>query len=219
MGRNTEFICRALLFDFDGVLVDSTESVARVWRRWAEKRGLEPEPVIQSAQGRRSIENVRRWAPEVDAEAENRVVERMEIEDAAGLHSIEGAKALLAWLPADRWTIVTSSTRPLALARMRAAGLTPPAAMITAGDVTNGKPHPEPWLKGASLLGCEPKDCIVFEDTAAGIESAHKAGMRVIGLTTTYPAEKLQAADCLVPSLAHIVPSLSSRGEIVLAAQ
>jgi sugar-phosphatase len=218
MGRNTEFRCRALLFDFDGVLVDSTASVARVWTRWAEVRGLDPEEVVRTAQGRRSIENVRRWAPDVDAEAENLNVERMEIEDAAGLKSLSGARELLTWLPADRWTIVTSSTRPLALARMKAANLQPPPAMITGNDVINGKPHPEPWLKGASLLGFAPEDCIVFEDTAAGIESGHAAGMRVIALTTTYPAEALREADCIVRSLADIAPSLDPDGYITLAA-
>lgn len=218
MGRNTEFRCRALLFDFDGVLVDSTASVARVWTRWAEDRGLDPEEVVRTAQGRRSIENVRRWAPDVDAEAENLNVERMEIEDAAGLKALSGARELLTWLPADRWTIVTSSTRPLALARMKAANLQPPAAMITGNDVINGKPHPEPWLKGASLLGFAPEDCVVFEDTAAGIESGHAAGMRVIALTTTYPVEALREADCIVRSLADISPALGPDGYITLAA-
>lgn len=218
MGRNTEFRCRALLFDFDGVLVDSTASVARVWTRWAEDRGLDPEEVVCTAQGRRSIENVRRWAPDVDAEAENLNVERMEIEDAAGLKALSGARELLTWLPADRWTIVTSSTRPLALARMKAANLQPPAAMITGNDVINGKPHPEPWLKGASLLGFAPEDCVVFEDTAAGIESGHAAGMRVIALTTTYPVEALREADCIVRSLADISPALGPDGYITLAA-
>ncbi|HYX52725.1 MAG TPA: HAD-IA family hydrolase [Candidatus Limnocylindrales bacterium] len=193
--------CAAVLFDLDGVLVDSTPAVARVWRAWALKRGLDPAWTVQQAHGRRSIETVRALAPELDAEVENRNVEKMEIEDREGVVQLPGALQLMSNLPSERYAVVTSATRPLAEARLLYAGLPVPKNMITASDVVEGKPSPEPFLKGAQLLGFAPRDCLVFEDAPAGIAAARAAGMRVIALQTTYPADELQSADFLVPSL------------------
>lgn len=198
-----QFSCRALLFDLDGVLVDSTASVGRVWRRWAERHELEPEAVIRTAHGRRSIETIRLWAPHLDAVAENRIVEHMEIE-----HTRE----LLSSLPPDCWAVVTSGTRALARSRLHAAGLQTPAVLVSADDVERGKPHPEPWLKAAQTLGAAPADCLVLEDTLAGVESAHAAGMRVIALTTTYDASVLQSAECIVATLAGLIARSTPTG-------
>jgi mannitol-1-/sugar-/sorbitol-6-phosphatase len=198
------FRCQAILFDLDGVLVDSTAAVARVWRCWALEHGLDPESMIDEAHGRRSIETIRLVAPHLDAEQENRRVESMEIADRRGVKALPGAESLLHKLPAQRFTVVTSATRALAQARMQHAGLHLPSRFISADDVSEGKPSPEPYLKGARLLGFGPADCLVFEDTASGIASARAGGISVIAVATTYPRSALAAADGVVDSLADI---------------
>lgn len=186
--------CEALLFDMDGVLINSTPAVARVWRRWAIERGFNPEEVVARAHGRPSLTTVKEYLPDADHEAENREVERREIEDLEGVAPLPGALELLASLPADRWTIVTSCTRTLAEVRIRAAGLPLPKTLVTSNDITNGKPHPDPYLKGASKLGFQPTDCVVIEDVPAGVRSGKAAGARVIAFTTTVKREVLAAA-------------------------
>lgn len=196
--------CSAILFDLDGVLVDSTPAVERVWRGWAADHGIDPDFVMQWAHGRRSVETIRRVAPEMDAPKENLNVERREIEDLEGVRVIEGAAELLASIPPDRWIIVTSATRALAEARMNYVHLPLPKNAVTAENVERGKPDPEPYLKGAALLGFPPAECLVIEDTAPGIAAAKAAGMQAIGLTTTYPAYDLRHADVVVRSCADI---------------
>lgn len=159
---------------------------------------------MQWAHGRRSFETIRRVAPYIDAARENLKVERREIEDLEGVRIIPGAAELIASIPPGHWTIVTSATRELARARLGHVGLPLPAEAITAEMVQNGKPDPEPYLKGAMQLAFAPKSCIVIEDTAAGIASAKRAGMQAIALTTTYPAHELREADIIVRSCADI---------------
>ena len=188
----------------DGVLIDSTAAVARVWRKWAIEHHRDPEHVIEMAHGRRSIETLRLVAPELDAEQENLKVENAEIVDKEGVKVVPGAPELLRTLPRGRFTIVTSATRPLAEARLKYAGVPLPDRFITANDVVNGKPHPEPYLKGAALLGFGPEECIVFEDTPAGIGAARKAGMRAVALTTTYDPAELAQADAIIETCADV---------------
>jgi sugar-phosphatase len=190
----TQIACSALLFDLDGVLINSTPAVARVWQRWAMEHGFDPEEVIRHAHGRPSIATIREYLPGSNYELENREVERREIEDLAGVVVWPGALGLLDSLPPDRWTIVTSCTRPLAEARLHAAGLPVPRLMVTANDITQGKPHPEPYLKGASLLGFPAPDCIVLEDVPAGILAGKSSGARVIALKTTMGESPLREA-------------------------
>ncbi|MGO9647185.1 MAG: HAD family hydrolase [Terriglobales bacterium] len=198
--------CGGVLLDLDGVLIDSTPAVARVWKNWAIRHGLDPEEVVRKAHGRPSIETIRELLPLVDAERENRMVERAEIEDIEGIVPLPGAQELLRALPPDGWTIATSATRRLAEVRLRAAGLKIPRTMITASDVENGKPHPEPYLKGAAALGRRARDCVVVEDVPAGIRSGKAAGARVIAVRTTAPEEELRGAgaDWIVRSCADI---------------
>jgi sugar-phosphatase len=186
--------CAALLFDLDGVLIDSTPAVTRVWRGWAIEHGFNPEEVVAHAHGRPSISTIRDYLPGSDYEAENHEVERREIADLAGIVPLPGALALLASLPPDRWTIVTSCTHALAQVRIRAAGLPLPKTLITSDDVTRGKPHPEPYLRGAELLGFPAAQCVVFEDAPAGIQAGKAAGARVLAFTTTAPEATLQQA-------------------------
>jgi sugar-phosphatase len=208
----TRISCRAVLFDLDGVLVDSTPAVERVWAGWAAEHGFDSQTVTHMAHGRPSISTIRDLLPNGDVETENREVERREIEDVAGVVPLPGTLEVLAALPQHRWTIVTSCTRRLAEVRLRAAGLPVPAKMVTSTDIANGKPHPEPYLKGAAALGIAASDCIVIEDAGAGIRSGKAAGARVIALRTTSPEEELRAAgaDWFANDCSEIIPDVSS---------
>jgi sugar-phosphatase len=208
------FSAKAILFDMDGVLIDSAPAVERVWRVWALAHGFDPASVVAQAHGHRSIETIRTVAPAMDAEKENILVEQMEIEDKDGVTALPGAARLLAQLPDECFAIVTSATRPLAVARLGYAGFPVPRYMVTADDVVHGKPSPEPYLKGAALLGFSPTNCLVFEDTPAGIASARASAMQGIALQTTYPAQELQAADAIVASLADVKAEMC--GETIL---
>ena len=205
IGR-TQIHCDALLFDMDGVLINSTPAVARVWGRWAIEHGFDPTEVVARAHGRPSLTTVREFLPDSDHEAENREVERREIEDLGGVVPLPGSLELLASLPEDRWTIVTSSTRPLAEVRLRAAGLPIPKRLITSSDITHGKPHPEPYLKAAAVLGFPAGQCVVVEDVPAGIQSGKAAGARVIAFATTVqaPALRQAGADWILNNCADI---------------
>jgi sugar-phosphatase len=206
------FTCKAILFDLDGVLVDSTPAVARVWGAWAIQHGLEPKVAISHAHGRRSIETIRALAPHMDAEVENMKVEQMEIEEKEGVVALPGAADLLRALPPERFAVVTSATRKLALARLQYASLPAPAHLVSADDVVNGKPSPEPFLKGAELLGFAAKDCLVFEDAPTGIAAARAARMKVLALRTTYPPDQLTGADAVLTSLADLNAALNKDG-------
>jgi len=181
----TAIECRGLLFDLDGTLVNSTPAVARVWSVFALRHGFDPGEVVARAHGRPSMTTVKEYLPGGDHVAENAIVERGEIEDTEGVVPLPGAIELLASLPADAWTIVTSCSRRLAESRLRAAGMVIPARMITSSDIVRGKPDPEPFLKGAALLGFAPGECVVFEDAPAGIRSGKTSGARVVAFRTT----------------------------------
>ena len=204
------FSCAAILFDLDGVLVDSTRSVEKQWRIWARSRGVDEEKVMAIAHGVRSVEVVRAVAPHLNAEEEVNVLEQSEIDDHEGVTVMPGAVELVASIPEGRWCVVTSGKRRLAAARLNLAGIPIPKVMIAADDVTQGKPHPEPYLKGAQVLGFAPEECLVIEDAPAGIRAAHAGGMKVIALTSTYAAERLSEADAVVGKLGQI--RVRSRG-------
>jgi sugar-phosphatase len=194
-------LTQGVLFDLDGVLVDSTAGVTRVWREWGTRRGLDPDATAHTAHGRRAIDTVRLLAPELDAEAELRELERWEIAESHDVVAFAGAARLLLQLPAHRWAIVTSGTRALATHRLRTAGLPVPERMITGTEIAEGKPHPEPFRRGAALLGLEAAACVAVEDAPNGIASALAAGMRVLALPTTYAVAELHRATALVPRL------------------
>lgn len=208
--------CSALLFDLDGVLIDSTPAVERVWRRWAVEHGFDPEAVVHKAHGRPSRATVRDFLPgsEIDTDRENREVERQEIEDLEGVVLLPGARHLLEALPPERWTIATSCTRPLAEVRLRAAGLPIPKDMVTSSDVKNGKPDPEPYLKAAAKLGFAAADCIVVEDVPAGVRAGKAAGARVIAFLSTMTRRTLRdaGADWVLKNCAAITPDCDEDG-------
>jgi len=201
-----EVSCQALLFDMDGVLIDSTPAAERVWRQWAREHGLDPNHVAHIFHGRPSINTIRELLPDGDQEAENRVVEQREMEDTEGVVTFPGARELLAVLPMQRWAIVTSCTRALADVRLRATGLPTPRHLVTASDVQRGKPHPEPYLKAAQMLSVTPQQAVVVEDAPAGIRAGKSAGCRVIALRTTMPEDELRRAgpDWIVANCAAI---------------
>ncbi len=199
-------IAKGLLFDLDGVLINSIPAVTRVWTRWAEQHGFDATEVVHRAHGRPSIATLRELLPEADHQAENRLIERAEMEDVEGIVPLPGAQELLLSLPPDAWSIVTSCTHPLAQERIRAAGLPRPRQLITSSEIVNGKPHPEPYLKGAASLDVTASACIVLEDVPAGIASGKSAGARVIALSTTTSNDELRAggADWILPSCAAV---------------
>src|SRR6266853_2570991 len=196
------FNCSAILFDLDGVLVDSTRSVSRQYRLWAQNANRDPRTVEDIPHGVRSIDVVRQLAPHLDAEAEVKRIEKMEAEDRDVL-VMAGAADLLKSIPEDRWCVVTSGTRYLSTSRLKYANLPIPRVMVSADDVSKGKPDPEPYLTGATLLGMNASDCLVIEDAPAGILAAHAGGMKVIGITSTYSASAL-GADVVIQKLAQI---------------
>jgi len=207
--------CSAILFDLDGVLVNSIASVERQWKKFAARHNLDPEHVIRTAHGHRTVETVHILMPHLDAMAEAKIVEQNEIDDTEGLVAIEGAAELLASMPRDRWAVVTSGTRALATKRLAAAGLPQPPHMVPADEVTRGKPDPEPYLKGAKLVGVDPHTCLVFEDAASGIKAAKAAGMSVYGIPGTHEASQLSHADGLVRSLREVRARVNRRGLLV----
>lgn len=176
---------RAVLLDMDGTLVDSTAVVERLWLEWAEPHGIDPDVVLQTVHGRQGHQSMALLLPERDHAinlVENQEMLARESADVDGVVEIAGAAAFLAALRELPHAIVTSANVPLMTARMQAAGLTVPALAITAESVTDSKPHPEGFLAAAAQLGIDPADCVVFEDSEAGVQAGLAAGMRVIGV-------------------------------------
>lgn len=196
--------------------MDSTRAVDREWREWARRKGVDGNAVMAIAHGVRTIEVIRRVAPHLDADAEAWEIENEEANDQQGVHVMSGAVELERSIPEGRWGVVTSGTRLLASARLRFCGLPVPQVLVTAEDVSQGKPHPEPYLKGAELLAFKPADCLVIEDAPAGIQSARAGGFKVIGITSTYPASKLSDADAVVAGLEQIQVRSNGSGKLAV---
>jgi mannitol-1-/sugar-/sorbitol-6-phosphatase len=200
----------AVLFDLDGVLVESREATERVWLDWALKNGIDEAALRSAMHGVRSADVIRALRPDLDAVVESEAVEGRQAADMAGLAAIPGAVAALEALRADRVAVVTSGTRPLALARLAAVGIEPPAVMVFAGDVERGKPDPEGYLTAARRLGADPAQALVVEDAPPGIEAARAAGAATAGVTSTHTREELAAADVVIESLEEL-PGLLAR--------
>jgi sugar-phosphatase len=210
------FSCAAILFDLDGVLVDSTRAVDREWREWAGRKGVDGDAIMAIAHGVRTVDVIRRVAPHLDAAAEASAIENHEAGDQRGVSVMPGAVDLLKSIPEGRWGVVTSGSRLLATNRLRHCGVPVPEVVVTSDDVTHGKPHPEPYLKGAERLGARPAECLAIEDAPAGIESARAAGMKVLGITSTYAADALGQADSVVGKLGQIQVTWNGAGKLAV---
>jgi sugar-phosphatase len=193
--------CSAVLFDLDGVLVDSTGYVERQWRDWATRRGLEAEPFLRVCHGRRAVETIRLAAPQLDAEAEVARFPEFVADEEVRLDAQPGARQLLQGLPGGLWAVVTSGIRASAARRMREAGLPAPRVLVGAEDVEHGKPSPEGYLLAADRLDVAPAGCIVIEDAPAGLEAARAAGMRTLALASTHSRNELRGASLIIGRL------------------
>jgi sugar-phosphatase len=192
---------KGILFDMDGVLISSIDAAVRNWKRWAKRYGVPNPDEFVIPHGVRSIDLVKMLRPDIDPQEGQRAIEDMEVEDVADLKVLPGVKGLLGSLPPERWAIVTSATRRLLLARLKAAGLPIPERIITGEMVERGKPDPEPYRRGAELLGFRPEECVVVEDAPSGVGAGKGAGCRVLAVLGTHPAEELSEADWVVGSL------------------
>ncbi|MCZ4097557.1 HAD-IA family hydrolase [Streptomyces sp. So13.3] len=202
---------QALLFDNDGTLVSSMDSVVRCWSRWAREERVTAEAFAAvQLHGRTAVAIIRDLLPEERVAAAVRRIEELELADADGVVVLPGTLALLGSLPAGRWAVVTSATGRLGAARLAAAAIDPPL-LISADDVTNGKPDPEPFLLAARKLGVRPEDCTVFEDAPAGLTAGRAAGMRTVALATTHAVEEL-AADVVVRDLSAVSVQVTDAG-------
>lgn len=218
----TRVLCSALLFDMDGVLVDSTAAVARAWTKWAIQQGMDPEFVIKAAHGRTSFASVQAILPQAsDAvhRRENALLEQAELSDVADIVALPGARELLAAIPPGQFAVVTSAIRELAEVRLRAAGLLELTRhLVSASDIQRSKPDPEPYLKGAATLGLSPGQCTVVEDAPSGVRSGKDAGCRVLAIrTTTHDSELLaEGADWIVNDCASIRLAAHAPGQLAL---
>jgi sugar-phosphatase len=213
----TTLDCDAILFDLDGVLVDSHPLIERILRAWAAGRSVDPDAAVAASYGRRDIDLVRVVAPTLDAEVEAAWIVEREEREFTGIIPIPGAAGLLAALPAARWAIVTSGTRKVASGRLRAAELPEPVYMVTAEDVREGKPAPEGYLRAAGLLGVRPDRCLVVEDAESGVRAAEAAGMRCLGIGAALAGGEIGAAlDAWAADLRAVDPEVVTAGHVRL---
>jgi len=209
----TRFSARALLFDMDGTLVDSTVSVERVWGNWAESHGVSFAEVAHRMHGRRALDIMRDLVPPgVDPEVEVEIVNHNELVDTDGIVAIRGAAELLASLPRRAWALVTSAQLPLASARMGAGGLSLPEVVVTADDIAVGKPNPACYQLALKRLGLQPDDAIVFEDAPSGLAAGRAAGCRTIAIASTMPTENLAHEDWLYDLSTLVLESVDPEG-------
>jgi sugar-phosphatase len=199
-----QIFCKAVLFDMDGILISSVASVERSWTKWALLRGIDPETAIRAAHGCRAIETVAQLRPDLDSTAELKLIEEIELADGGGLGALPGVLELLSALPENRWTVVTSATERLARLRLAASGVPVPQRIIHADCVTEGKPNPAPFLAGAALLGFQPEECVVFEDSASGVAAGRAAGCTVVATPFSHAVDLLGEAHYLVEDLTGV---------------
>jgi len=193
VAAGAEILARAVLFDMDGTLVDSTSVIAALWRRWSARHGVDPDAVLLASPGRRAIETIRMFAPlDVDVVAEAAALTKAAAEETEALVPVEGARTLVQSLPRDRWAVVTSAERALAERWLRHTGLPIPDVLVAAEDVVKGKPDPAGYVEAALRLGFDTAETLVFEDAPSGLAAARAAGARVIAVATTLTGAELE---------------------------
>ena len=201
-----------VFFDLDGTLIDSRASVDRHWRRWARRHGLDSREILPFVYGHRSVDTIARFAPSVDPVVEARLIDTQQADDTDGVRPMRDAEVVLDTLPPARWAIVTSGSRAIATARLRAASLPVPRVMVCGEDVEAGKPSPDAYLAAAAQLKVAPSDCVVVEDAPSGIEAGRAAGMIVFAVATTHAAAELGDANVVLGSLSELIPTLHKLG-------
>ena len=207
---------RAFLFDMDGTVLNSIAAAERIWAAWALRHGVDVISFLPTIHGVRAIDTINRLAlPGVDAEAEAAFITEAEIEDVEGIIEVPGAASFLKSLPANQWAIVTSAPKALALRRMAAAGIPEPSVMVTAEDVSAGKPDPAGYRLAAKRLGVEPADCLIFEDATVGILAAEAAGAGLIVVTATHD-HPLQTPHATIASYESVVAHVDHDDQIRL---
>lgn len=199
-----EIACKALLFDMDGVLVDSSAIIERTWRGWAARHGVDVEPLLRMAHGRRPQDTLQSVVPHLNLPEELAWLEAAELADTDGLMAVPGSARLLNSLSGIPWAVVTSAGRELAPRRLLAAGLPLPPVLVSSMDVSRGKPAPDGYLLAAARLGVVPSEAVVFEDAPAGVSAARAAGSTVIGVATTHAPEQLAGAAIVVADLMSV---------------
>lgn len=205
-----EFYCDAILFDLDGVLVDSTAVVERQWRQWAARNQINIADVMAISHGRRAIEIIQAVAPGLNSLAEAAYLAAAEAADTDGLSVYDGAYQLLTTLPSSHWAVATSGTRDVASARLTHAGLPFPGVFVTADDVPRGKPSPDPYLQAAAGLGIPAQRCIVIEDAPAGVTAGLAAGAQVIAVATTHEPAQLTHATAVIHKLSDLYVTINN---------
>jgi mannitol-1-/sugar-/sorbitol-6-phosphatase len=200
----------AVLFDVDGVLVDSYAAYRRIWDRWALHHGLDPAIVFTHTHGRRPIDTIAVVAPQLDAEAEYRLVRDFMADEGGAFPVYPDAPTVLKVVRNQRWGVVTSGRAPTVRQRPRAGGLPDPPVLVDSTQVTLGKPDPEGYLRAADLLRTPPERCLVIEDAPAGIQAARAARMTVIALTTTHSAAQLTGAHHVTETLGDAMPLIEN---------
>jgi mannitol-1-/sugar-/sorbitol-6-phosphatase len=210
------FRCDAVLFDMDGTLVDSRIACENLIRTWAARRGLNPELISASGQGRTNRDIVREFTPHLPADEEAAWLNEEELRYREGNVAVRGALEIVSALPFASWALVTSASRRVAEMRLECAGLPVPAVLISSDDVRVGKPHPEGYLMAAERLGVAPARCLVIEDSPAGLEAAQRAGMDALAITTTFPAAELNAAACIADFTFVQIDNAEPRGNFRL---
>lgn len=212
MRKKTPLIpCRAILFDLDGVLVDSRRCIELVWEDWAAMHGRDARSIVAVAHGRRISETLREVAPDLDIAAEVAWLDRREEQETRGLLPVPGAADLLVSIPADRWAVVTSCSPAVASLRLGAAAVPTPSLLVTAADVARGKPAPDAYLLAAERLSIAPEECLVIEDSAAGVAAGVAAGMAVIAVEGTTDPSRLRQATVVVPALGSLRVNVDGR--------
>jgi sugar-phosphatase len=209
----------AFLFDMDGTVLNSIAAAERVWTVWARRQGLDVTNFLPTIHGKRAVETIAALGlAGIDPVAEADALLKAEAADLEGIVPIPGAVAFLSALPRERWAIVTSAPRELALLRIEAAGIPVPAIMVTAEDVIHGKPAPDCFLLAARRLGVEARDCLVFEDAPAGIAAGEAAGASVMVISATHP-HPMKTPHASTASYETLGTCVDDDGWLVLAPQ
>lgn len=197
--------CPAVLFDVDGTLVDSTPLVERAARQWAPEYGIDAEEFLAGAHGRRTGDRIADFLPPERVRAATEHLDALEAEEVGCVVALPGARELLSSMGGLPWAVVTSMDAAQLRARTEAAGVPLPEVVVTASDVSVGKPDPAGYLRAARRLGADPRACVVIEDAPAGIAAGRAAGATVVAVTGSHDRAELTEADLIVPDLTPVV--------------